>query len=41
MLLYGEKPGVLTIIGGVIVLLAISGRDILRKLQMLAVRSKA
>lgn len=41
MLLYGERPGVLTIIGGVIVLLAISGRDILRKLQTLAVRSKA
>lgn len=40
MLFYGEKPGIRTIIGGVIVLLAISGKDVLRKLQTLAVLSK-
>lgn len=40
MLFYGEKPGIRTIIGGAIVLLAISGKDVLRKLQTLAVLSK-
>ena len=40
MLFYGEKPGLRTIIGGAIVLLAISGKDVLRKLQTLAVLSK-
>lgn len=40
MLFYGEKPGIRTIIGGAIVLLAISDKDVLRKLQTLAVLSK-
>ena len=40
MLFYGEKPGIRTIIGGAIVLLAISGKDVRRKLQTLAVLSK-
>ena len=40
MLIYAEKPGIRTIIGGAIVLLAISGKDVLRKLQTLAVLSK-
>lgn len=40
MLFYGEKSGIRTIIGGAIVLLAISGKDVLRKLQTLAVLSK-
>ncbi len=35
MLFYGEKPSILTIVGGAIVLLAISGKDILAKLRML------
>ena len=41
MLFYGEKPSILTILGGAIVLLAISGRDIFQKLQTLAVRRKS
>ena len=34
MLFYGEKPSILTLLGGAIVLLAISGRDILQKCRV-------
>lgn len=41
MLFYGEKPSILTVLGGAIVLLAISGKDVFQKLQLFAIRRKS